>query len=155
MSDEKPKHRHSPTFNLRTSDTVPNIGPRIGRAASHTLAGGPDDEGSEILPENWRSISYDAFVEQFLRWIVEHGLARTWTTDEIWFHASEDFGPANDLLPPPRRVFLGLLKRADGVRVEKDKRLRDRHGCVTSKTTMYTLPGAIVTTSTSREDEPN
>ena len=80
-------------------------------------------------------------VAAFVRWVAEHGLAgRTWTVDDVWFLAAEDFGPATGFDLPPRRVFLGALQRVPGVAVAYDRRIYTRDGRVKAKTTMYALP---------------
>ena len=87
-----------------------------------------------------RRLDADAAAAMFVRWAADHGLAREWTVDEIWFLAAEDFAPAHDLALPPRRVFLGALQRRPGVKVVYDRRVRRRDGGVRGKTTFYTLP---------------
>ena len=77
---------------------------------------------------------------QFVRWAAEHGCTREWKVDEIWFIASEDFAPANNIQLPPRRVFLGALKRMPGVTCTPNRRVYDRNGDLQGKTTFYRLP---------------
>jgi hypothetical protein len=71
-----------------------------------------------------------------------HGLAvRAWAVDDLWFLAEEDFAPAAGVELPPRKLFLGALQKVHGVRVQYDRRVRDRSGRVRCKTTFYALPG--------------
>jgi hypothetical protein len=78
----------------------------------------------------------------FVRWAADHGLAREWAVDDLWFLPSEDFGPAMGHTLPPRRVFLGALQKVAGVAVAYDRRQYTRDGDVKGKTTVYTLPNA-------------
>jgi len=76
-----------------------------------------------------------------LRWAAEQGLAgREWQVEEIWFLASEDFAPAQLVSLPPKRVFLGALKRQRSVVVTQDRRVYSRTGTLLRKTTFYWLP---------------
>jgi len=94
-----------------------------------------------------KAINAAAAANAFVEWAGKHNLVgRDWTVDEIWFLAREDFAPANDLVLPPRRVFLGGLQRQSGVAVAYDRRVRDRAGRIVRKTTMYTLPAATAFT---------
>ncbi len=125
------------------NDVVTNLVPRGGREPPSGKLEASEVEATdvaEIRPENWTEIPRDVFVTRFIFWVHEHGLHGPWTSDDVWFLASEDFAPAHDLHPPPQREFLRLLKRALGVHVRKDKRVRDRHGNVKRKATFYTLP---------------
>ena len=76
----------------------------------------------------------------FLSWTADHGLAREWTVDEIWFLAEQDFAPAHGFILPARRVFLGALQRQPGVSVTYDRRVYNRDGRIKHKTTFYRLP---------------
>ena len=76
----------------------------------------------------------------FVRWAAEHGFAREWKVDEVWYIASEDFVPAHDLILPPRRVFLGALKKTPGVTCTPNRRVYDHDGNLLGKTTFYRLP---------------
>ena len=79
-------------------------------------------------------------AEYFVAWAVEHKLHGQWTVDEIWYLAEADFAEANDIELPPRRVFLGYLKKQPGVVSVRDRRIYGRDGRVLRKTTIYTLP---------------
>jgi len=76
----------------------------------------------------------------FVRWTGVHGLAREWKVDELWHLASEDFAPALNMVLPPRRVFLGALKKTPGVTCTPNRRVYDRNGKLLGKTTFYQLP---------------
>ena len=77
---------------------------------------------------------------EFVRWAAEHDLAREWKVDDLWYLASEDFAPAHGLILPPRRVFLGALKKTPGVTCTPNRRVYDRNGNLLGKTTFYQLP---------------
>ena len=156
MTDRKAEYRanlRTIECVLRVSDALPNTVPHIRYAASTAQAARPNDDLNEITPDQWRDISPGTFVGQFLRWAQDNELLGPWTSADVWFLASEDFGPAHDLRPPPQRVFLGGLKRAQGVKVEKDKRLRDRHGRVKRKATIYTLPQVSLALASRTKDK--
>ena len=67
--------------------------------------------------EDTTSVSQDwppsEVAAEFLAWAIEHGVpgadGRLVAVDDLWWLVSEDFGPALDIPPPPRRVFLGSL----------------------------------------------
>ncbi|MFY0610769.1 MAG: hypothetical protein JXQ99_04520 [Hyphomicrobiaceae bacterium] len=116
--------------------------------ATHDLACSLPHEHQSILPLGERNqVATEEFVTWFLRWAQSHSLACDWMVDDIWFLVCEDFAPAQDLRPPPRRVFLGQLKRQAGVVVAKDKRVYDRQGRAVRKTTIYSLPSYQSTAS--------
>lgn len=117
--------------------------PHIGCSAS--VASRSNSHSNTVTPTPLAQFvaSVEDFVSSFLCWAAQHDLDRTWTVDEIWFLVTEDFAPANDLIAPPRRVFLGCLKKHAEVTVEKDKRIYSRDGRVKRKTTMYTLPSRL------------
>jgi hypothetical protein len=77
----------------------------------------------------------------FVRWVAEHGLASEWKVGDLWYCASEDFAPARNMVLPPRRVFLGALKKTPGVTCTPNRRVYDRNGKLLGKTTFYQLPG--------------
>lgn len=95
--------------------------------------------GSTLKIEGLRIEPQDAAM-RFLRWTAEHGLAREWTVDAIWFLAERDFAPVHGYILPARRVFLGALQRQPGVSVTYDRRVYNRDGRMICKTTFYLLP---------------
>ena len=76
----------------------------------------------------------------FVCWAAEHGIADEWKVDDVWYITSEDFAPANNIQLPPRRVFLGALKKTPGVICTPNRRVYDRNGNLRGKTTFYRLP---------------
>ena len=83
----------------------------------------------------------------FVHWVAEHNLAGEWKVDEVVYIASEDFAPANGIRLPPRRVFLGALKKTPGVISTPNRRVYDRNGNLLGKTTFYRLPTPEVRTA--------
>ena len=101
-------------------------------------------QGAADHPADHRATDFAARVAaDFVRWAAAHDLARAWTVDDVWYLATQDFGPALGVDLPPRRVFLGQLQRVVGVAVAYDRRQYTRDGRVKCKTTVYTLPAAI------------
>jgi hypothetical protein len=78
----------------------------------------------------------------FVRWTGVHGLGREWKVDDLWHLASEDFAPALNMVLPPRRVFLGALKRTPGVICTPNRRVYNPYGELLGKTTFYQLPAS-------------
>jgi hypothetical protein len=78
----------------------------------------------------------------FVRWVAKHDLAGEWKVDDLWHLASEDFAPALSMVLPPRRVFLGALKKTPGVNCTPNRRIFDRSGKLVGKTTFYQLPAS-------------
>ena len=87
-----------------------------------------------------RTIDAPTAADTFVRWAAERQLACEMKVDDVWILASEVFAPAHKWVLPPRRVFLGALKRLPGVKVVHDRRVFGRDGRVLGKTTFYTLP---------------
>jgi len=105
-------------------------------AVSKDARRGP--EASYPTPEAQRHpIAAPEAASAFLAWLREHGLAREWAVDDLWFFAEADFAEAADLTLPPRRVFLGALQKLDGVAVVYDRRTV-RNG-TRVKTTFYSF----------------
>ena len=77
---------------------------------------------------------------RFVGWVDENGLAGEWKVSEVWRLASEDFAPANNMVLPPQRVFLGALKRTPGVICTPNRRVYSPYGEMLGKTTFYRLP---------------
>lgn len=75
-----------------------------------------------------------AFTD-WLHLFAMSGSDRTWTVDDVWFLASEDFGPAFDVAMPPRQLFLTALGRLSGV--HRRHHVRRRIDGQNRKTTIY------------------
>jgi len=75
----------------------------------------------------------------FLAWLYEHDLCREWAVDDVWYLAESDFAEGLDVDLPPRRVFLGALKKLEGVQVTQDRRIYNRAGQAVRKTTFYSF----------------
>ena len=101
-----------------------------------------DGTGIEAQPIVEPTIKVDGptAATTFVRWAAEHGLADEWRVDHVWYIALEDFAPATDVQLPPRRVFLGALKKMPGVTCTPNRRVYDRNGNLRGKTTFYRLP---------------
>lgn len=95
---------------------------------------------AEPISTSSKAIDAATAAISFVRWVADHHLAYEWKVDDVWYLASEDFAPAHKLALPPRRVFLGALKRVPGVRVVYDRRVYGRDGRPITKTTFYTFP---------------
>jgi len=76
----------------------------------------------------------------FVGWVDENGLAGEWKVADLWCLASEDFAPANNMVLPAQRVFLGALKRTPGVICTPNRRVYNPYGELLGKTTFYQLP---------------
>ena len=105
--------------------------------------------GIEALPieEPASAVDGPTAAMAFVRWLAIHDLVGEWKVDEVWVIASEDFAPANNIQLPPRRVFLGALKRTPGVICTPNRRVYDRNGYLLGKTTFYRLPTPEVRTA--------
>jgi len=88
-------------------------------------------------------------ADAFIRWMRCHDLIRDWTVDDIWYLAVEDFAIACEVVLPPRRVFLGELKKHADVTACPNKRIYSRKGKLLRKTTIYSIAKSPVA-----EDNP-
>ena len=88
----------------------------IGRSNPAVTQSGSEMRASPIGTPS-QSVDATMAAIAFMHWTQIHGLCRKWSADDIWFLASEDFAPANDIILPPRPDFLGALRRHPGVTV--------------------------------------
>ena len=107
----------------------------------------------DIKSADRTNLNANEVASRFVLWLREFRLAKEWTVDEVWFLAEADFSEANDISLPPRRVFLGALKKQPGIRVVQDRRIYNRAGRVLRKTTFYDFSSCLC--STSETDEPD
>ena len=145
-------------YNLPTIDeTVPTVADHRQDGAYDRQASFTDQRSSIERFNDWHSKAGTALVAEpigkptitvdgptaataFVRWAADHGLAREWKVDDLWHLASEDVAPAMNMVLPPRRVFLGALKKTPGVICTPNRRFYDRNGKLLGKTTFYRLP---------------
>ena len=101
-----------------------------------------DDARLVVAPIGRPSIALDGptAAADLVRWAAEHDLAHEWKVDDLCHIATEDFAPAHEIELPPRRVFLGALKKTPGVICMPNRRVYDRKGNLQGKTTFYRLP---------------
>jgi hypothetical protein len=83
----------------------------------------------------------------FLAWSRQHQTpganGQEVAVDDLLWIATNDFAPANGVAVPPSRVFLGALKKFEGVVCTQDRRIYDKDGKVKGKTTFYCLADPI------------
>jgi hypothetical protein len=92
-------------------------------------------------PRSFCRLKPNEVAAAFLAWAREHRTpganGQEIAVDDLYWIASTDFAPANDIAMPPRRVFLGQLKRLQGVKCTRDRRVYDKDGKLKCKTTFY------------------
>ncbi|MFM9941756.1 MAG: hypothetical protein ACKVP7_19910 [Hyphomicrobiaceae bacterium] len=114
-----------------SADIVPTL-PTVGMGSAITMtgelpvmrSGGAAAKSIEASTRR-RSLSAEDAAPLFVTWIHQHGLEyRSWSVNDVWHLANEDFAMANDYLLPHRNQFLAALKRTGDVRVQYDKRVK-------------------------------
>lgn len=76
----------------------------------------------------------------FACWAAVHHISKPLPVEQLWHLASQEFALVYSLILPPRRVFLGALKKVQGVIAKQDQRQYNRIGEMVRKTTVYILP---------------
>jgi len=106
---------------------------------------GNRDRDQDMRDNSKQSSAPRLVVDAFIRWLRYHDLIRDWTVDDIWYLAVEDFAIACEVALPPRRVFLGELKKHADVIACPNKRIYSRKGQLLRKTTIYSIAKTPVT----------
>jgi hypothetical protein len=104
--------------------------------------GKPAADLLEDLPTGGRAMAAPKAAAAFRSWLADHGLdVRSWSVDDLWYLASQDFAPAQSVTLPARNTFLSAVQKLADTRVQYDKRVRVAGEL--KKTTFYSFHPAV------------
>jgi hypothetical protein len=128
-----------PTICRPSAEHQPTMRAAVGSATDRLVQFGTARPLRRVKPQ-------DA-AAAFLAWSRQHQTpganGQEVAVDDLLWIATNDFAPANGVAMPPSRVFLGALKKIEGVVCTQDRRIYDKDGKVKGKTTFYRLADPI------------
>ncbi len=81
-----------------------------GQQSTHQNTGRPTRALGQTADDLHNRLAADLAATRFLAWMHEFEAGRDWPDDALWYIATEDFAPANDVELPPREEFLDAVQ---------------------------------------------